>query len=132
MKTSILTILFFSLFCSSNAVLRAWNSEEWFRSERHLGGVSEHLKTVSLGCCCCSEDLRRHMAHRPSTPFMNIVYNLAKWLFLYSVYFSSLLFSIFFPFSNFFLLAHRLFFLFFFLLFLLFFFFFSPLVYIFF
>src|SRR6218665_4094239 len=41
------------------------------------------------------------MAHRPSTSFINILYNLAKWLFLYSVYLSSLLFS-FFTFSTFF------------------------------
>src|SRR6218665_2022297 len=43
-------------------------------------------------CCCCSKVLRRHMAHRPSTSFMSVLYNLAKWLFLYSVYFSSLFF----------------------------------------
>src|SRR6218665_4036664 len=42
------------------------------------------------------------MAHRPSKSFINILYNLAKWPFLYSVYFSSLLFFIFFPLSNFF------------------------------
>src|SRR6218665_1117069 len=59
---------------------------------------------------CCSKVLRRHMAHRPSTSFMSVLYNLAKWLFLYSVYFSSLFFS-FFPFFHFFSLAHRLFFL---------------------
>src|SRR6218665_614064 len=57
---------------------------------------------------CCSEVLRRQMAHRRSTPFINILYNLAKWLFLYSLSFSSpfSFFSIF----HFFLLAHRLFF----------------------
>src|SRR6218665_3789470 len=53
---------------------------------------------------------------------MNILYNLAKWLFLYSVYFSSL-FSFFSHFQFFFLLAHRLLFCFF-LLFSAFFFFF--------
>src|SRR6218665_3828891 len=51
-------------------------------------------------CCCCSKVFRRHMAHRPSTSFMSVLYNLAKWLFLYSVYFSSLFFS-FFPFFSF-------------------------------
>src|SRR6218665_1356409 len=50
-------------------------------------------------CCCCSKVLRRHMAHRPSTSFMSVLYNLAKWLFLYSVYFSSLFFSFFSIFS---------------------------------
>src|SRR6218665_855985 len=56
------------------------------------------------------------MAHRPSTSFMSVLYNLAKWLFLYSVYFSSLffffffLFFPFFKFFHFFSLAHRLFF----------------------
>src|SRR6218665_3550044 len=58
-------------------------------------------------CCCCLKVLRRHMAHRPSTSFMSVLYNLAKWLFLYSVYFSSLFFSFFsffsFPFFHFFL-----------------------------
>src|SRR6218665_3369353 len=57
------------------------------------------------------------MAHRPSTSFMSVLYNLAKWLFLYSVYFSSLFFSFFFfffffhffaNFLIFFSLAHRL------------------------
>src|SRR6218665_3747731 len=52
--------------------------------------------------CCCSKVLRRHMAHRPSTSFMSVIYNLAKWLFLYSVYFSSLFFH-FFSFFLFFL-----------------------------
>src|SRR6218665_3344659 len=37
----------------------------------------------------------RHMAHRPSTFFMSVLYNLAKWLFLYSVYFCSLFFNFF-------------------------------------
>src|SRR6218665_149063 len=70
-------------------------------------------------CCCCLKVLRRHMAHRPSTSFMSVLYNLAKWLFLYSVYFSSLFFSFFsffffFSIFHFFSLAYRLFFLFFF------------------
>src|SRR6218665_2550962 len=51
---------------------------------------------TSCCCCCCSKVLRRHMAHRPSTSFISVLYNLAKWLLLYSVYFSSLFFSIFF------------------------------------
>src|SRR6218665_4059602 len=54
----------------------------------------------SIRCCCCSKVLRRHtcMAHRPSTSFMSVIYNLAKWLFLYSVYFFFfLLCSSFFP-----------------------------------
>src|SRR6218665_959942 len=60
-------------------------------------------RTHDRSCCCCSKVLRRHMTHRPSTSFMSVLYNLAKWLFLYSVYFSSLFFSIFFlPFFHFF------------------------------
>ena len=52
-------------------------------------------KQLRWSCCCCSKVLRRHMAHRPSTSFMSVLYNLAKWLFLYSVYFSSLFFHFF-------------------------------------
>src|SRR6218665_2670675 len=47
----------------------------------------------------------------PSTSFLNILCNLAKWLFSYSAYFLSLLFPIFF---SVFSLAHRLFFILFF------------------
>ena len=52
-----------------------------------------YYSSIRCCCCCCSKVLRRHMAHRPSTSFMSVIYNLAKWLFLYSVYFSSLFFS---------------------------------------
>src|SRR6218665_3299028 len=74
-------------------------------------------------CCCCSEVLRRHMAHRLSTSFINILYNLGKWLFyILYIFLLSFLFLIFSHFLIF--LAHRLFFLFFS--------FFSHLVYVFF
>src|SRR6218665_117538 len=77
----------------------------------------------------CTTVLRRHMAHRPSMSFMSVLYNLAKWLFLYAVYFSSLFFSFFSHFLIFFFWptgSFSVFFSFFF------FFFFSPLVYVFF
>src|SRR6218665_2303382 len=69
------------------------------------------VKSILLRyCCCCSKVLRRHMAHRPSTSFMSVLYNLAKWLFLYSVYFSSLFFFIFSHFFIFFFGPQALFF----------------------
>src|SRR6218665_3697513 len=87
------------------------------RTNKHIAAdyglkTSDHkLSQHSCCCCCCSKVLRRHMAHRPSTSFMSVLYNLAKWLFLYSAYFSSHFFFIFFHFFIFFFGPQALFFL---------------------
>src|SRR6218665_1940610 len=72
-------------------------SRNYIESSKNLGQIERTLESGNNGliCCCCSKVLRRHMAHRPSTSFMSVLYNLAKWLFLYSVYFSSLFFFFF-------------------------------------
>src|SRR6218665_3999275 len=80
-----------------------------FRSRKVT--VSRARCASAPSCCCCSKVLRRHMAHRPSTSFMSVLYNLAKWLFLYSAYFSSPFFLIFFHFFIFFFGPQALFFL---------------------
>src|SRR6218665_1142302 len=74
------------------------NSITFFRQfyKRISSFAGKFRKILIFCCCCCSKVLRRHMAHRPSTSFMSVLYNLSKWLFLYSVYFSSLFFSFFF------------------------------------
>src|SRR6218665_128598 len=62
---------------------------------KEKGRKQERVENMEAKNLPYGRTLTTTMAHRPSTSFMSVLYNLAKWLFLYSVYFSSLFFSFF-------------------------------------